>query len=34
MAKEKVSNISITCEEVDGKEAYRLAVSHKLKQTI
>jgi hypothetical protein len=34
MAKEKISNIYITCEEVDGKEAFRVEVTHKSKQTL
>ena len=34
MAKEKISSIYITCEEVDGKEAYRVEVSRKQKQSL
>jgi hypothetical protein len=34
MAKEKMSNIYITCEEVDGKEAFRVEVSRKVKQSL
>ena len=34
MAKEKISSIYITCEEVDGKDAFRVEVSRKAKQTI
>lgn len=34
MAKEKISTIYITCEEVDGKEAYRVEVSRKAKQSL
>ena len=34
MSKEKISNIYITCEEVDGKEAYRVEVSRKSKQSL
>lgn len=34
MAKDKISNIYITCEEVDGKDAYRVEVSRKQKQSL
>ena len=34
MAKETISNIYIICEEVDGKEAYRVEVTRKQKQTL
>ena len=34
MAKETLRDIRITCEEVDGKEAYRVEVSREKKQTI
>ena len=34
MAKEKISNIYIICEEVDGKEAFRVEVTRKQKQSL
>lgn len=34
MAKEKISNIYITCEEVDGKDAYRVEVTRRMKQSL
>jgi|HubBroStandDraft_3_1064219.scaffolds.fasta_scaffold406413_2 hypothetical protein len=34
MAKQKLGSIYITCEEVDGKEAFRVEVTHKAKQTL
>jgi hypothetical protein len=34
MSKKEISSIYITCEEIDGKEAYRTEVNYKSKQSI
>ena len=34
MVKKEISSIYITCEEVDGKDAFRVEVSYKAKQSL